>query len=264
MMLFRATTAALLVLFGIATISNADDNVVENTTVDRIFGRRLSSNERKRIGTSSSTKHRNGGLVVSRDTTNDHLRSSVIKQQQYRHHTRRRLTEVVDEEENDSTHISPSSSSSNQHATSKARRNMQYIPGDDPTQDDDLIWDPSYRYPEFEAIIVSETELSLSMQLSLSPTLLSPIVTSPPPTPCEYRKWYLSYTKRELTDDDGGDAMMMGATIMVCTNGEYSSSIIGSMIYYDSVDDCCAQNIMLDDNEESSDECMKIDVCNLN
>ena len=49
----------------------------------------------------------------------------------------------------------------------------------------------------------------------------------------------------------------MGAKL--CTNGEYSSSIIGSMTYYDSVDDCCAQNFMSD---EDGEECMTIDVCN--
>lgn len=232
MMLFRAT-AALQVL-GIATISNANDNVDVDTT-------------RKRIGI--STKQSNSDNGVSRDTTL--LRASVLKQQQYQdHYNRRRLTEVIEEAE-EKMYMLPCSSSSANPQASKTRRNLQYIPGIDPTQDDDLMWNPSYRYPEFEAMI--ETELSLSMPLSLSlSSTLSP-VTSPAPTPCEYRKWYFSYTERELSDG------VMGAN--VCTNGEYSSSIIGSMIYYDSVDDCCAQNTMSDD-EDDGEECMKIDVCN--
>jgi len=269
-MLFRATNAALLVL-GIATTisSGADDNNTKTANSDRIFGRRLSS---KRIGI--STKQSNNSDInglVRRDT--NHLRASVLKQKQYHdhhHYNRRRLSEVVDVEEEEEKenssfmmkseekmHIILPSSSSNQHSSEIARRNLQYIPGDDPTQDDDLIWDPSYRYPELEAIIETDVSLSMPLSLSLSPTpTLLPLVTSPAPTPCEYRKWYLSYTKRP------SDGAIMGA-IMVCTNGEYSNSIIGSMMYYDSVDDCCAQkNTMLDD--EDGDECMKIDVCNPN
>ena len=255
MMLLRATTNAALLVLGIAiTISSADDNDTKTANSDRIFGRRLSSNERKRVVISIKQSNSDNGLV-RRDTT--HLRASVLKQKQYHdhHYNRRRLSEVVyveEEEEKENSSFMMKS----EDASEVARRSLQYIPGDDPTQDDDLIWDPSYRYPELEAII--ETELSLSMmQLSLSPTpSLLPHVTSPAPTPCEYRKWYLSYTKRP------SDGAIMGA-IMVCTNGEYSSSIIGSMIYYDSVDDCCAQkNTMLDD--EDGDECMKIDVCSPN
>jgi len=269
-MLFRATNAALLVL-GIATTisSGADDNDTKTANSDRIFGRRLSSNERKRIVI--STKQSNNSDInglVRRDTT--HLRASVLKQKQYHdhHYNRRRLSEVVhveeeEEKENSSftmkseekMHIILPSSSSNQHASEViARRNLQYIPGDDPTQDDDLIWDPSYRYPELEAIIETELSLSMPLSLSLSPTPTPlPHVTSPAPTPCEYRKWYLSYTKRSF----GGATV---GAIMVCTNGEYSSSIIGSMLYYDSVDDCCAQKL----DDEDGDECMKIDVCNPN
>jgi hypothetical protein len=268
MMLFRATNAALLVL-GIATTisSGADDNDTKTANSDRIFGRRLSSNERKRIVI--STKQSNNSDInglVRRDTT--HLRASVLKQKQYHdhHYNRRRLSEVVHVEEEvlnssftmkseEKMHIILPSSSSNQHASEViARRNLQYIPGDDPTQDDDLIWDPSYRYPELEAIIETELSLSMPLSLSLSPTPTPlPHVTSPAPTPCEYRKWYLSYTKRSF----GGATV---GAIMVCTNGEYSSSIIGSMLYYDSVDDCCAQKL----DDEDGDECMKIDVCNPN
>lgn len=244
-MIFRVTTAALLVL-SIATINSSNADNVD----DRIFGRRLSSNERKRL-VITSTKQSNSDNGLSRDAT--HLRASMLKRQQYHHYNRRRLTEVVDavedENENSLTEAKMISSSSTYQQAYNARRNLQYIPGIDPNQDDDLIWDPSYRYPEFEAIIQTELSLSMPLSLSISPTL-SP-VTSPAPTPCVYRKWYLSYTEKKLSGDVGAK---------VCINGEYSNSIIGSLTYYDSVDDCCNMNNMSD--EDDGEECMKIDVCN--
>jgi hypothetical protein len=116
-------------------------------------------------------------------------------------------------------------------------------PTDSPT-DAPVTSEPTeYPTPPPEELIVPEPTISpVTPESTFSPV-------TPAPTPCEYRKWYFTYT--ELS---GG---AMGAKL--CTNGEYSSSIIGSMTYYDSVDNCCAQNFMSD---EDGEECMTIDVCN--
>jgi hypothetical protein len=118
-------------------------------------------------------------------------------------------------------------------------------PTDSPTKAPVTNEPTEYPTPPPEELIVPEPTLS---PVTPEPTY-SPV--TPAPTPCEYRKWYFTYT--ELS---GG---AMGAKM--CTNGEYSSSIIDSMTYYDSVDDCCAQNFMSDEDGEGG-ECMKIDVCN--
>jgi hypothetical protein len=118
-------------------------------------------------------------------------------------------------------------------------------PTDSPTKAPVTNEPTEYPTPPPEELIVPEPTLS-----PVTPeTTYSPVTHAP--TPCEYRKWYFTYT--ELS---GG---AMGAKM--CTNGEYSSSIIDSMTYYDSVDDCCAQNFMSDEDGEGG-ECMKIDVCN--